>query len=288
MIKIVTDSASDLTKEYAEKYGIDILRFPITVGERTLHDGDISPEEYYDLIDSTPTMPVHSQITVMDFTEKYREFAEQGFTDVIYVSINSYGSSTYSNAVQAITMFAEECPELSDKIKVHVVDSLSYSATYGYPVIKAAQQAAEGVPAEQIVKELEETFSSAEVYLACYTLRFAKKSGRISAAAAFAGELLGFRPVILLSGKGTKTVAKVRGDANVVPKLADIACDRIEKGTEYCVIGGRDLSHREELAKELKKRFGYPPVPYDFRVHGVISSNSGPDVVAVALFKTHK
>ncbi len=282
MIKIIADSACDISKEDEKKYGIDIICFPINVGERSLYDREISEPEFYDLIDSCESMPSHSQITELQFEEIFSGYAAQGYSDIIYVAINSYGSATFSNAQRA----AAEVMSQKEGFNIYVVDSLSYSAGIGYPVIRAAQDIQNGKSAKEIVDELNSIYPKVEIYLGCYTLRYVKKSGRVTAAAAFAGELLGFRPVILLAGDTTKTSAKVRGDANVVNKIVDITADRIEKGADYAVIGGRDLKYRDDLAKALTNKLGYPPVPYEFRVGGVISSNAGPDVTAVVIMKT--
>lgn len=279
-IKIITDSASDIPKEFEEKYDIDIRCFPITVGEKSFYDRDIPADEYYDLIDACPTLPVHSQLTVFDFEDIFKKYAEDGYTDIFYISINSYGSATYSNACTAKNNFADENPGLAQKVNIRLFDSLTYSGCYGYPVIEAARMAKEGTDPEEIEKYLNDWFSCCEVYLAAYTLRYIKKSGRISAAAAFAGELMGLRPVILLSGESTKVSAKARGDANVVSKLADITCQRIEKDSPYFIIAGRDKKRAEEAKEELTKRLGYPPVDIHFQVGGAVAANSGPDIVA--------
>ena len=270
-IKIITDSAADIANADSAKYGIDVQGFPITVGD-----------EYYDLIDASAELPVHSQLTAFEFEELYEKYAEEGYEDIFYVSINAHGSATYQNACMARDNFLEAHPEKKDSLRIRVLDSTSYSGAYGYPVIRAAQMAEEGSSADDIEKYLTDWFKVNEVYLATYTLRFVKKSGRVSAAAAFAGELLGLKPIILLKGAGTKVVAKPRGEQNVVPKLADVACSRIEKDSPYIVIGGRDLSRVKELSELLTKRLGYPPVDFSFRVGGAVAANSGPDVVAVA------
>lgn len=286
-IKFITDSASDITKEYAEKYNIDVQGFPITVGDKSFRDGDISNEEYYDLIDASADLPVHSQLTAFEFGELFEKYAAEGYEDIFYISINAHGSATYQNACSARDNYFSEHPDMADKLRIRVLDSTSYSGTYGYPVIEAAKMAEAGKSADEIEKYFADWFQVCEVYLAAYTLRYVKKSGRISAAAAFAGELLGLKPVILLKGEGTKVVAKPRGEQNVIPKLADVTCERIEKGSPYIIIGGRDLARAEELAKVLTKRLGYPPVDIRFRVGGAIAANSGPDIVAAA-FKAKK
>lgn len=281
-IKLITDSASDIKKEYSEKYSIDVQGFPITVGDKSFRDGDIPNEEYYDMIDASPELPVHSQLTAFEFGELFEKYAKEGYEDIFFISINAYGSATYQNACSARDTYFSLHPENTDKVRIRVLDSTSYSGTYGYPVIQAAKMIESGSSADEIEKYLTDWFKVCEVYLAAYTLRYVKKSGRISAAAAFAGELLGLKPIILLKGEGTKVVAKPRGEQNVVPKLADVACDRIEKDSPYIIIGGRDPARAEELKKVLTKRLGYPPADVSFRVGGAVAANSGPDIVAVA------
>ncbi|MBR4223371.1 MAG: DegV family protein [Oscillospiraceae bacterium] len=283
-VKIVTDSASDISREDEERYGIHVMCFPITIGDKSFRDRDITPYEYYELLDTNSCMPVHSQITIFEFQDMYKRFAREGYTDLIYVSINSYGSATYSNAVRAKEMFMSECPELARNMEIRIIDSLTYSGTYGYPVIEAAKSAMEGASPDEIEKKIRSRLERAQVYLACYTLKYCKKSGRISAAAAFAGELLGFRPIILLSGKGIKTIRKVRGDANVVPQLAEVCLENIRPGSKYGIIEGRDHSKAEELAALLTKKLGHPPVPHQFVIGGAVASNAGPDVVAFCIY----
>lgn len=279
-IKIITDSASDIPKEYEEKYNIDIRCFPITVGDKDFHDRDYPAEEYYDLIDASEELPVHSQLTVFEFEELFSKYAAEGYTDIFYISINSHGSATYQNACLAKAHFENDCPEYSGKVKIRVMDSTDYSACYGYPVIEAAKMAAEGKSADDIQSYLQDWFDSCEVLLACYTLKYVKKSGRVSAAAAFAGELMGLKPVILLKNEISKVLAKARGEQNVVGKLSDITCERILKGSPYVVIAGRNPEFAKQASKELTKRLGYPPVDIQFRVGGAIAANSGPDIVA--------
>lgn len=279
-IKFITDSASDIPKEFEEKYNIDIRCFPITVGEKSFYDRDIPAQEYYDLIDSCPDLPVHSQLTPFEFEELYSKYASEGYTDIFMVTINSHGSATYQNACTAKNNFNDQNPDSG--VNIRVIDSGTYSGTYGYPVIYAAQMAEKGDSPDDIEKFLTDWFGCCEVYLAAYTLRYVKKSGRVSAAAAFAGELMGLKPIILLSGESTKVVAKARGEANVVPKLADVTCDRIKPGTPYIIITGRNKEKGKEVEALLTKRLGYPPVDVKFEVGGAIAANSGPDVVATA------
>ncbi len=284
-IKIVTDSASDIPKEIQQQHNIDIRCFPITVGDKSFKDRDIPMSEYYKLIDESPELPVHSQLTIFDFEDMYTQYDAEGTDELFFVSINSHGSATYSNACAAKEQYKEDHPD--SKMNIRVIDSGTYTGTYGYPVVTACEMAENGSSADEIEAYLTDWFDCCEVYLAAYTLRFVKKSGRISAAAAFAGELIGLKPIILLTKELSKVVSKARGDANVVPNLAETVCERIQEGSPYVVVTGQDKSKGKELAKILTKKLGYPPVDMPFEVGGAVSANTGPDCIACA-FKAKK
>ena len=98
-----------------------------------------------------------------------------------------------------------------------MIDSLCYTYTYGYAVVQAAKQAEEGRSYEEILAYLDDYFSRAETYFSVYNLDFAKKSGRISVAAAFVGDMLGLRPIMSIIDGEIKIIEKVRGDKAVVP-----------------------------------------------------------------------
>ena len=227
-IKIVTDSACDIPKELEERYGIRILPFSIAVGDESYTERkDFTNEEFYQILATSPRLPTTSQYTPMQFLDVYEEIWKEGYTDLIYVSINSKGSATHGNSLMAKKEFFEAHPEAEEHFGIHVVDSRSYTIAYGYPVVEAAKKAEKGASPEEIVAYLEDWFSCCRIYFAPYSLEFVKKSGRVSCAAAFVGELMGLKPIISFVDGESKTVAKVRGDKAVIPailKLAILPC----------------------------------------------------------------
>ena len=71
-IKLMTDSASDIPKEFEEKFDIRILRFPITLGEKSFYDRDYDNLKYYKMIKESKDFPTHAQITAFEFEELYK------------------------------------------------------------------------------------------------------------------------------------------------------------------------------------------------------------------------
>ncbi len=280
-IKIMTDSASDIPKELEKQYDIRILSFPVTVGDKGyLERVDFTNEEFYEILQNAPKIPVTSQITVFQFEEEFKTFFEQGYAELIYVSIYSGGSSTYNNAVMAKEQFYESHPEAKAQFKIHLVNSKAYTMAYGYPVVEAAKKAQRGASSDEIVAYLEDWFDSVEIYFAPYTLEFVKKSGRVPAAAAFVGELIGLRPIISIIDGETKVIEKVRGDKAILPALFKHAKERIIPQTPYMLVRSTKNEECAELAAQLKKQFGYEAVG-QFDIGAAISINAGPKVVGV-------
>jgi len=279
-IKIITDSASDIPKEAEEEYGIEILPFPVTVGnDGYLERVDFTAEEFYDILLSAPKIPSTSQITSIRFKEAFEAAHEAGYTEIISVSINGGGSSTYNNAIMAREELYEKHPAWREEFPIHLVDSKTYCMAYGYPVIEAAKKAAKGVPSGEILAYLEDWFDSVEIYLAPLTLEFAKKSGRIPCAAAFVGELIGLKPIIAMIDGKTEILEKVRGEKAVIPALIKRSAAAAVPHTPYILVRGMEKPIAEELMEKARRQLGWEPVGL-YPAGAAISINAGPKIVA--------
>ncbi len=278
---IVTDSASDVLPELETRYGIRILPFSIVVdGESYVERRDFTPPEFYQMLLGAHALPTHSQVTPMTFETVYEDAEADGYDSVIYISINSHGSSTFDSACVAKAHYQEDHPD--SKLKIFCVDSLSYSLGYGYMVVEAAKKAEKGVSAEEIVSFCKDWAKKSTILFTPFSLEYVRKSGRVSCAAAFVGSLMGLKPVITWVDGDSKTLAKLRGEKLVVPSLAKMAAEKMVPKTDYCVISGLRPEIAGQLAAEMEKLVGYPPA----MIAGagpVISVNAGPDLVAVCI-----
>ena len=287
-IMIVTDSCCDLSKETIEELGITVLPFTLTMGGETFREiFDKSTQEVYDLMASSDEIPKHSQISPLTFEETYKKLYDEGYTDVISVSINSQGSGTYNNSIIGKDDFFENNPEANGKMRIFNIDSKSYTVLYGYPIMEAVKKIRKGASVEEIVAYFDDWFKVSAIYAVPYNLKYARKSGRISAAKAFAGELLGLKPIIEFADGETNTVDKIRGEKNIVPKLVECVEKRMTPQTPYIMLHGRDDTHAKEIEKELIKRTGRKAETYQ-SIGAVVSANIGPDIVAVLIRRKDK
>lgn len=280
-IKMITDSAADVPAALQEELGIQVLPFPIATEEREYRDGvDLTPEEFYRVLTTAPNIPTHAQLTPFVFEEVYEQAYEAGYTDLIYTAINSKGTATFGNAVQARKTFYEDHPGAKEKFKIHLIDSKAYSMAYGWAVIEGARMAAKGVDVDKILAFIRDWVEHARILFVPLDLRFAKKSGRVSAAAAFMGEALGLKPIMTFEDGESKILAKVRGEKNVVPAMLEICKKKRKKNTPYFVGRGNNAEAAGRLwgacVQELKEE---PTM--EFYLGGVITINAGPNIIGI-------
>lgn len=280
-IKFITDSACDIPDEDLQRLDIDMHGFSIAIdGIGFTERKDFSFGEYYKMLANAKEIPTTSKITDFAYMKSYEKAYTLGYTHIITVTINAGGSGTYDSAVLAKKRFFEEHPEASDKIDITVIDSRTYSAAYGYPIIKGAEMAQEGASAASIISFLQDWFSRAEIYAGCFTLKYAQKSGRIHFATAFVGEVLGMRPVIALINNTTETVAKVRGDKNIpLALLEQYRKAGLSKTDPIVIIHGENADEGKDLQEMFEKEFKISPPTY--YAGAAIVTNIGPRVLAI-------
>lgn len=277
-IKILTDSACDIPFD-AKLENVEIMNFHINIEGKDCEERvDYTMEQFYDILEGCESIPTTAHITMIDFFEKYCQLASEGVNDVIHVTINKGASATHDAALMGRQMFYDENP--NSHMTITVVDSRCYSVGYGYPVMCADKMVSDGASAGEIIEYLEERFEKTEILLGTYSLRFMKKSGRISAAAAFAGELMGFRPVILMKHGKTDVLQKARGDRMLIPALVAKMAERTADRQDYVVGYTADIEARDELVKACTEAMGYPP-KLVCHLGSAVSINAGPHSIGV-------
>lgn len=280
-IRLITDSACDIPAADEARLGITILPIPITIGtdgyyERESFDFD----QFYDILESSEELPVTSHILAATFQDEYdRAFADQ-CDHVIVTTIYSGASNMNFAAHQAADSFFEEHPEAVGKMTIDILDSKSFSMGYGYGLIQAAEKIQNGASYQEVLDYLTDYIEQVEVYFCPFTLQYVKKSGRVSCAAAFVGELLGLRPIISMTGGESSVVAKVRGNGAVLPALKKIFKEKAADKTPYVVLRAKTDAYPEELYKELEEMAGYPAEGV-YKIGASVTINAGPDIVGL-------
>ena len=283
-VKFINDSASDIPVSLREELNIQVLPFPIVMGDRELADGfDFTPDEFYGMLLSAPQVPTHAALNPFLFTEAFEQAWKEGYTDLIHTSINSKGSATCSNAFQARGDFYRDHPEAEGTFHIHIIDALNYTMGYGWAVVQGARMAAEGTEPQVVADYIQDWVDHVHVVFAPLDLRFAKKSGRVSAAAAFVGEALGLKPIMTFINGESKILAKVRGEKAVVSKLAEMCGAERKAGTPYLIIQGNNQEQSGRLLDQCRQELGEEPA-LSYQIGGVIAINAGPNLIGVIYY----
>ena len=274
---VLTDSTCDLPEEAAKQHNIDIVCFKIALdGEGYTERVDFTPEQFCEMLKKASGLPTTAQITQFEFFDKFEEYDRQGVEQTLYISINAGGSGTNAAAHAAAAQFHEEHPD--SRMEIFIVDSHAYSMAEGAGVIEAKQKLDAGETMESVVEYLNDKYAKMEILLT-YTLKVIRKSGRISAAAAIAGDLLGIHPIFTLNDGVSQVVKKVRGEKAVVSSMATTMASRMAQGTPY-YIGVSDHKYDEEYVEACTKKVGYAPVGI-FHLGCAVLSNTGAEAVGL-------
>lgn len=282
-ILLLSDSACDLTLEDEKRLGVRILNIPLCVrGESLMDRADITIDEIYRELNSCTELPTTAHINAVEFGDAYLQAVEEGYNRIIYLGLNSKGSSTFNASLLGKKNFFAEHPQYGETVKIYNIDSLNYSYGYGYPLIMASQLVEEGRSAQEIVEMILDFMDHRGLYFSMYTLQFAKRSGRIGAAASFVGDMLGLRPIMSFPDGKNVMVDKVRGDKNVIPKLVELYKTKVDpEKKDYVIIYGENDALAEELKTMLEEAAGKPPVSMT-KTGACVAINAGPQLIGLS------
>lgn len=204
MIKIISDSTCDLTKELLDKYDITILPLHVILGDKDLLDGvTVTPDEIYEWADENKTTPKTSAPSIEDAIDLFKPFIDNG-DSIIYFSI----SKEMSTSINVINLAADEL-EATDKI--FVIDSANLSTGVGHLVLEAAIMAQNGMDAPSIVAQIEELKPRVRASFVVDTLTYLHRGGRCSSVEALAGGVLKLHPKIVVENGKMNATKKYRG-----------------------------------------------------------------------------
>lgn len=220
-IKLITDSASDINLKLAEDLGIHVIPINVSFGEQTYKDGvDITTREFYNKLKISSDLPKTAQVSINDFVETYKEFADY---DIVYVGLSAKASGTYQNSFIAKGMVQDENPD----IDITVIDSNTFTYGYGLWIILAAKMVLNGATHEEVVSFLNEKLSKSEIMLTVGNLEFLQRGGRISSSAKVVANVLDIHPILYTEDGMIMSFSKVRGEKKLINKLTDIVAERI-------------------------------------------------------------
>ena len=251
-VAIVTDSNSGITQKRGEELGIYVLPMPFFIdGELYLEDITLSQEQFYEKLgaDSEISTSQPSPGDVMDLWDKLLE----DYDEIVCIPMSSGLSSTCETALSLAQDYDE---------KVQVVNNQRISVTQEQSVYDAIKLRDEGKSAAEIRQVLEKEKMQASIYITVDTLKYLKKGGRITPAAAAIGTVLNLKPVLQIQGEKLDAFAKVRGwkaaKKTMLNAIEKDLTDRFADVKDQMVLGMAYTCSKEEADEwknEIQTRF---------------------------------
>ncbi len=199
-VAILTDSNSGISQEEAKQYGVYVLPMPFYINDELYYEGiTLTQDQFYDHL--TGDSDIHTSMPVVgDVLDKWDELLKV-YDEVVYIPM----SSGLSSSCQTAKTLAEDYDG-----KVQIVDNHRISVTMMRSVLNAKGLADQGWKAKDIKEYLEKTAADSSIYILVPSLKWLKKGGRLTPAAALLGSLLRIKPVLQIQGEKLDSYAKCR------------------------------------------------------------------------------
>lgn len=273
MIRIVTDSTCDLSKDQVQHYGISaVANLHVNFGPKTYEDGvTINNQQFYELLKTDPNFPSTSQPSVGDFAAIYERFKAD---DIISIHASRDLSGTIASAEAARDMVGG---------RITIIDSRNINAGLALLVIHATRMAQAGSSAAEIKSTVEAMAPRTRLIFSLETLENLRRGGRIGAAQALLGGVLQFKPIITIKDGRLEPVERVRTLSKAILHLRDMALQDLgaQKARQIAIMHAAAPAAANELLTACKQSLQLDEIII-IEVGPVVATHSGPGAVGMA------
>lgn len=276
MVRIITDSTADLSPQRQAELGVEVVPLSVHFGAEIFRDGvDLTNEEFYARLRGCESLPTTSQVNPEEFAARFRAHTGRG-DEVVGIFISSLLSGTCQSAAIARDMAEGE--------GIFVVDSGTVTFALGLLVEAACRLRDQGLSAREVAAGTERLSKRLRFYAVVETLKYLKMGGRISAAAAVVGGMLGVTPILNIRDGVVEAAAKSRGRKGAYQWMEKrIAAEPVD--TALPVSFGH--SDAPEVMAECEAYFKERIPGLDIResrIGAVVGTHAGPGCAGIAYF----
>ncbi|HEY3844054.1 MAG TPA: DegV family protein [Acidimicrobiales bacterium] len=270
-VRIVTDSACDLTDELVDRHHVIVVPLTIRFGTEELLDRkELSPEEFWRRCQGKGDLPETAAPSPGAFMAAFQQAADEGAESVLCLNISSGVSGTYASAVTAADSFSG--------IPVRVVDTRTLTMGQGLLVIAAAEEAAAGASLDDLMVATADRIGRTRVYGVVGGLEHLQRGGRIGGAQALLGSLLNIKPVIEVRDGEVAEESKQRTRSRALSYLVS----KVEGDSPLEWLGVADGAN-DDIAHVLTRLSGievkHPLISVS--LGPVVGTHAGPNTVGV-------
>lgn len=277
--RIITDSASDIPQETAEKWGITVMPIHTRFGEEEYLDGvTLKPEQFFEKLVKTDEIPRTSQITPYEFGQEFQKAVDAG-ESVLCITMSAGVSGTYHSACTAAAEYGSS---------VRVIDSRQFCISLYVLIQYACICRDKGMSMEETGDAIEKVKVRVHVISVFATLEYLRLGGRISSAAALAGNLLSIKPVITVRDGVVEVISRARGTKKALKMAVDFIrqVGGIDESMPRCLgfTGASEVVMTSFLSDHAAAYKDYVSGLTIVPVGATVGTYAGPGAVALAFF----
>lgn len=276
VIRVVTDSTADIPLSQAEALGITIIPLSVFFGEEAFLDAvELDNTGFYKKLQESKTLPRTSQPSPAAFQDAYIRLTNEGADGILSVHLSSKLSGTYQSACTA----RDTLPDSEKKVPIEILDSRSISMGMSRAIMRAAQEARQGLGLAEIQAHVLDELSRTRVLAVLDTLEFVKRGGRIGGARAMLSNMLNIKPIISLKDGEVVPVERPRTRAKAYARIAQLASE-MGKIESVCI-----AEASEEVGQQLVQAIHevYEGEIPSYKLGAVLGTHTGPGTAAVAI-----
>jgi len=276
VVKIITDSLSDITSDVAQELGLTVVPLTVSFGQESFLDRiTITTDEFYYRLTHGDSWPTTTQPSPSAFADVYNKLAEET-DEILVVTLSSKLSGTYQSALNARSLVEKEC-------RIEVIDSLKVAMGLGLIVIAAAKAARVGANLDELVGLVRGAMPRSHLVAYFDTLRYLAKGGRIGKAQGLLGAMLSVKPILTVKDGEMSPLTRLRSRAAGMDYLYNFVAG-------FSNIEGLAVEHATtpDDADKLVERLGslFPKERiYRSTISPVVGTYAGPGVMAVSILE---
>lgn len=284
MTQLFTDTSANLPVEIIDEYGIEVVPFSYTIdGVEYIPEREFDGKAFYAAMRAGSEVKT-SMVNAGTFIERFKAALDAG-KDVLYIGMSGGISGTANAALMAKQELDEEYPDR----KIVVIDTLAASLGEGLFVIKAAEQLKDGAALDTIEEDIRAQVPSMCQSFTVDDLKYLKKTGRVSGAAAIIGNVLSIHPILIGDYEGKIVVkAKVRGMKRTLDALAERYAELALSKTETIGIAHADNEEGKAYLVQRLRDKGLTGKCLSVCYEPVTGSHVGSGTVALFFFGTDR
>jgi DegV family protein with EDD domain len=277
MVHIITDTTSCLDVEFGRLHHIPIIPQVINFGEESYLEGvEMDTDEFIRRLRACKNLPKTAAPPPELFVREFERLAPTG-EPILCI----HPSALVSGTVRSATVAAQDFPGAD----IRIIDTMTVASPLATLVEVAAEMAAEGATAEQIIERLESMIRRCRIYFLVDTMEYLARGGRIGGAAALLGSVLQIKPILTFRNGQVDQFERERTHKRAVNRLKDLVMEQYPHGQNgYLSVMHADAAEEgQALAEELGKMVRQTRVPVA-HVPPAIVTHGGPGILGVGFF----